>query len=82
MPAGLKRQLSGGRADEYERYHAVRQLQRRNAPPWNAEGALAALDVAPLVFVWPTRPPGVARMCMWGGGCVANTYNPQRRVWS
>ena len=34
MPAGLKRQLSGGRADEYERYHAVRKLQRRNAPPW------------------------------------------------
>ena len=49
MPTGLKRQLSGGRAEEYERFHAQRRLRRRNAPPWNAEGALAALDVAELM---------------------------------
>jgi hypothetical protein len=45
MPVGLKRALSGGRADSYEYWHARNAGDTRNAPQWNAEGALLAREL-------------------------------------
>ena len=42
MPPSLKRRLSGGRADDYEYWHARMADDGMNAPAWNPEGAVIA----------------------------------------
>ena len=49
MPSSLKRTLSGGRAADYEYWHARLDDDGMNAPPWNAEGALVAKEVLDLM---------------------------------
>ena len=44
MPAGLRRQLEGGHADDYEERRARRGATgRAQAPSWSAEAAMAML---------------------------------------
>ena len=45
MPTGKKRALSGGRSDDYEYWHARGTGPEMNAPPWNPEGGMIALEV-------------------------------------